>query len=34
MVWEGRMVYAILDNALQALDEALAAWMKEHVGHE
>jgi len=34
MVWEGRMVYATLDSALQALDDALAAWMKENVGHE
>jgi hypothetical protein len=33
-VWEGRMVYATLDSALQALNEALAAWMKENVGHE
>jgi hypothetical protein len=29
MVWEGRMVYATLDNALQELDDALAAWMKD-----
>jgi hypothetical protein len=34
MVWEGRMVYATLDSALQALDDALATWMKENVGHE
>jgi hypothetical protein len=34
MVWEGRMVYATLDSALQALDDALAAWMKENGGHE
>ena len=34
MVWEGRMVYTTLDSALQALDDALAAWMKENVGHE
>ena len=34
MVWEGRMVYAILESALQALDDALAAWMKENVEHE
>jgi hypothetical protein len=31
MVWEGRMVYATLESALQALDDALAAWMKENV---
>ena len=34
MVWEGGMVYATLERALQALDDALAAWMKENVGHE
>jgi hypothetical protein len=34
MVWEGRMVYATLDSALQALDDSLAAWMKENIGHE
>ena len=34
MVWEGRMVYTTLESALQALDDALAAWMKENVGHE
>ena len=34
MVWEGGMVYATLESALQALDDALAAWMKENVGHE
>ncbi len=34
MVWEGSMEYASLDSALQALDDALAAWMKENVGHE
>jgi hypothetical protein len=28
------IVYATLDSALQALDDALAAWMKENVGHE
>ena len=27
MVWEGRMMYATLESALQALDDALAAWM-------
>ena len=30
MVWEGGMVYATLESALQALDDALAAWMKAH----
>ena len=27
MVWEGCMVYATLESTLQALDDALAAWM-------
>jgi len=30
MVWEGRETYATLDDALQALDTALGAWMKEN----
>jgi len=34
MVWEGSMVYATLESALQALDDALAAWMKGSLGHE
>jgi hypothetical protein len=34
MVWEGRMVYTTLNDALQALDDALAAWMKENFGRE
>jgi hypothetical protein len=34
MVWEGSMVYTTLDSALQALDDALAAWMKENFGRE
>ncbi len=34
MVWEGSMEYASLDSALQALDDALATWMKENFGHE
>ena len=34
MVWEGDMVYDTLDSALQALDDALAVWMKENDGHE
>ena len=34
MVWEGGMVYATLESALQALDAALASWMKENVGLE
>ena len=29
MVWEGRMEYTTLESALQELDDALAAWMKE-----
>jgi len=31
---EGLMVYATLESALRALDDALAAWMKENVGLE
>ena len=34
MVWEGRMAYATLESALQALDDAMAAWMKENGEHE
>jgi len=34
MVWEGSMVYATLESALQALDDALATWMKGSLGHE
>jgi len=34
MVWEGSMEYATLESALQALDEGLAAWMKENGIHE
>ena len=34
MIWEGGMVYATLESALQELDDALAAWMKENVEHE
>ena len=34
MVWEGSMEYASLASALQALDDALAAWMKENFVHE
>ena len=30
MVWDGRETYATLDAALQALDTALGAWMKEN----
>ena len=34
MVWEGSIEYATLESALQALDEGLAAWMKENGIHE
>ncbi len=34
MVWEGSMVYTTLDSACKALDDALAAWMKENFGRE
>jgi hypothetical protein len=34
MVWEGRMVYASLESALQALDDAIAAWLKENLERE
>jgi hypothetical protein len=34
MVWEGHAMYATLDDALQALEMALGAWMKEHFGGE
>ena len=34
MVWEGSIEYATLESALQALDDALAVWMKENVEHE
>ena len=33
LVWEGGMVYATLESALQALDEALSVWMNENFGH-
>lgn len=32
MVWEGSLNYPTLESALQALDDALAAWMKENDG--
>jgi len=28
------MEYATLESALQALDDAISAWMKENVEHE
>jgi hypothetical protein len=34
MVWEGEMVYNTLDSALEALDDALAVWVKENGEHE
>ena len=34
MVWDGRETYATLDAALQALDTALGAWIKENFGGE
>ncbi len=34
MVWEGSIEYATLESALQALDDALADWMKENLEHE
>jgi len=30
IVWEGSRDYPTLESALQALDDALAAWMKEN----
>lgn len=32
MVWEGSQIYPTLESALQSLDNALAAWMKENGG--
>jgi hypothetical protein len=32
VVWEGRETYASLDEALQAAEEGLAAWMSEQFG--
>ena len=29
LVWEGAATYATIDDALQDLDAALAAWMRE-----
>ncbi len=34
MVWEGRDDYKTLDEALQALNEALGKWMKEEYGND
>jgi hypothetical protein len=34
MIWEGRMEYTTLESALQALDDAIAAWMKENLEQE
>jgi hypothetical protein len=30
LVWEGRVQYATLEEALQALDAGIAAWLKEN----
>lgn len=32
LVWEGATSYACVDDALQALDAALAAWLREQRG--
>ena len=32
LVWEGTASYACVDDALQALDAALAAWLREQRG--
>jgi hypothetical protein len=32
LVWEGATSYACIDDALQALDAALAAWLREQLG--
>ena len=32
LVWEGATTYRSLDKALQALDEALASWLREQFG--
>lgn len=32
MVWEGSFEYPTLESALQALDDALATWLKENYG--
>ena len=32
LVWEGATTYQSLDKALQALDEALARWLREQFG--
>lgn len=30
LIWEGEVQYATLDDALQALDAGIAAWLKEN----
>jgi hypothetical protein len=30
LVWEGQAQYATMDEALQALDAGIAAWLQEH----
>jgi hypothetical protein len=32
LVWEGATSYACIDDALQALDAALAIWLRDHLG--
>jgi hypothetical protein len=32
VVWEGAASYAYIDDALQALDAALAAWLRDQLG--
>jgi hypothetical protein len=32
LVWEGEATYPTVDDALQALDTALAAWLREQHG--
>ena len=34
MVWEGDTSYPSLDAALQAMDEALADWLREQFGED
>jgi hypothetical protein len=32
MIWEGQAHYATVDDALQALEAGLAAWMRDQLG--
>jgi hypothetical protein len=32
LVWEGAASYACIDDALQALDAALATWLRDQLG--